>query len=271
MTGLEIASQVQPRPSHLMPKTVLILGGTGDARQIADHLVEQHGDNLRVITSLAGRTSSPRQPKGEIREGGFGGTAGLADYLREASIDLLVDATHPYAAQISKHAAEAASTVGIPHILFSRPKWESKPEDNWLHISSMPAAADALPKHAKIALITTGIQNLDAFTNVTGPKLLVRLLEPPKSPVPIDDTEVIIGRPPYTLDGELALFKLLGIDTLVTKNAGGDATRAKIDAARMLGLQVIMIDRPSLPTAITVDSIEETMAWISQKLGLTSD
>lgn len=254
-----------------MLKTVLILGGTGDARQIANRLVQQHGDNLRVITSLAGRTSSPRQPIGDIREGGFGGSAGLADYLREASIDLLVDATHPYAAQISMHAAKAALITGIPHILFSRPKWESKPNDNWIHISSMSAAADALSKHAKFALITTGIQNLDAFTNVTGPKLLVRLLEPPKSSLPIDDTEVVIGRPPYTLDGELALFKLLGIDTLVTKNAGGDATRAKIDAARMLGLNVIMIDRPPLPKATTVISIEDTMVWISQKLGLISD
>lgn len=254
-----------------MPRTILILGGTGDARNIADRLVTEHGDNLRVITSLAGRTSSPRQPKGEIREGGFGGTDGLADYLQETAIDLLIDATHPYAAQISQHAVQASTLTHTPHILFSRPLWAPEPDAHWLHVPDMTAAATALSEHAKIALITTGVQNLDAFVNVTKPKILVRLLEQPKLPLPLEDAEVVIGRPPYTLDGECALFKLLGIDTLVTKNAGGNATRAKIDAAHMLGVQVIMIDRPALPDTTTVGSIEDIMTWISERLAAIPD
>jgi len=255
-----------------MSKTVLILGGTGDARRLADNLVEQHGESLRVITSLAGRTTSPRQPSGEIREGGFGGTEGLAKYLNDSPVDMLVDATHPYAAQISEHATNAASMAGVPHLLFMRPEWSEQASDDWMHVTSMTAAADALSVSAQIALITTGIQNLDAFTDVQGPKLLVRLLEQPKSPLPFENSEIIIGRPPYTLDGELALFKLMGIDTLVTKNAGGDATVAKVDATRQLGVRVIMIDRPPLPQdARIVDDITQAQTWISRELSLTLD
>lgn len=252
-----------------MPKTVLILGGTGDARLLADNLVEQHGEHLRVITSLAGRTSSPRQPRGEIREGGFGGTDGLATYLKDTSIDVLVDATHPYAPQISKHAVIASSIAGIPHLLLSRPEWSAEPTDKWHHVPNIEAAANAL-NTAQIVLITTGVQNLDAFANVRGSQLLIRLIEQPKSQLPIDDAKIVIGRPPYTINGELALFKLLGIDTLVTKNAGGDATVAKIDAARALGIQVIMIDRPPLPSdANVVEGIEQAQNWVLRELSLT--
>jgi len=255
-----------------MPKTVLILGGTGDARRLADSLVQKHGIHFRVISSLAGRTSSPRQPRGEIREGGFGGAEGLAKYLNDTAVDVLVDATHPYAAQISEHAIKAASKAGIPHLLLARPEWIAEPSDNWIHVSTMTDAADALSNTAKIALITTGIQNLDAFANVQGPKLLVRLLEQPQSPLLIDNAEIVIGRPPYTLDGELALLKLMRVDTLVTKNAGGDATVAKIDAARQLGVRVIMIDRPPLPLETRiVDNISQAQTWISQELDLASD
>lgn len=261
----------QTQTHHQMLKTALILGGTGDARHIADRLVTLHGNDLRVITSLAGRTSSPRQPQGEIREGGFGGTEGLAAYLREASVDVLVDATHPYAAQISEHAVKATSITNIPLLQFSRPEWIKEPDDNWLHVPNITAAAAALSQHATRALITTGIQNLNAFSAVSGAKLLVRLLEQPKAEIPINDAEIVIGRPPYTFDGELALFQLLGIDTLVTKNAGGDATRAKIDAARVLGLRVIMIDRPTLPNINTYSDIAGIITQVSRTLKLISN
>lgn len=268
MTDLAIVSRPQNRFHYSMLKTVLILGGTGDARLLADRLVEQRGDYLRVITSLAGRTSSPRRPMGEIREGGFGGPEGLAKYLKDTPVDVLVDATHPYAAQISKHAVSAATTAGIPHLLLSRPEWSAEPNDKWHHVSNIEVAANAL-NTAQVALITTGVQNLDAFADVYGPQLLVRLIEQPKSPLPIDNAKIVIGRPPYTMDGERALFKLLGIDTLVTKNAGGEATVAKIDAARALGIQVIMIDRPPLPRdAHVVEDIEQAQNWVLGELSL---
>lgn len=252
-----------------MPESLLILGGTGDARQLADKLVDTFGDNLRVITSLAGRTTSPRQPKGDIREGGFGGAEGLATYLQETQIDAIIDATHPYAAQISKHGIEASQSVGIPHVLLDRPAWVSEPDDKWTHVPDMTGAADAL-ETANTAMITTGIQNLDAFKHVHGPKMLVRLLEHPKTDLPIKDAKIVIGRPPYGLNDEVTLFKLLGVDTLVTKNAGGDATRAKIDAARALGLRVIMIDRPPMPHTKTVSSVDDAIAWLASELGLSA-
>lgn len=252
-----------------MPKSVLILGGTGDARQLADKLVDTFGPSLRVITSLAGRTSSPRQPKGEIREGGFGGPEGLAKYLKETEIDAVMDATHPYAAQISSHGIEACHSVGIPHVLLDRPAWVQVEDDNWLNVPSIEKAADALEADETV-LITTGIQNLDVFKHVHGPKILVRLLEHPKTELTIKDAEIVIGRPPYSINDEVTLFKLLGVDTLVTKNAGGDATRAKIDAARVLGTRVIMIDRPPTPLANTVTNVDDAVAWVATALGLSA-
>lgn len=249
-----------------MPKSVLILGGTGDARQLADKLVDAFGDDLRVITSLAGRTTSPRRPKGDIREGGFGGAKGLAKYLKETQIDAVIDATHPYAAQISKHGVEASQSAAIPNILLDRPAWVEDPDDKWTHLPDMTAAAGAL-ELASTAMITTGIQNLDAFKHVHGPKMLVRLLEHPKTDLPIKDAEIIIGRPPYSLNDEITLFKLLGVDTLVTKNAGGEATRAKIVAARQLGIHVIMIDRPPTPHTNTVTSVDDAINWVASELG----
>ncbi len=252
-----------------MPKSVLILGGTGDARHLADKLVDTFGDDLRVITSLAGRTTSPRQPKGEIREGGFGGAEGLAKYLEETKINAVIDATHPYAAQISRHGVEASNSVGIPLVLLDRPVWAQDPDDNWTHVPDIKVAADAL-ESANTVLITNGIQNLDAFKHVHGPKILVRLLEHPKTELPIKDAEIVIGRPPYNLNDEVTLFKLLGVDTLVTKNAGGDATRAKIDAARALGIRVVVIDRPNTPTANTVTNIDDAVSWVAKELGLSA-
>lgn len=252
-----------------MHKSLLILGGTGDARQLADNLADAFGNDLRVITSLAGRTSSPRQPKGEIREGGFGGAQGLAKYLKETQIAAVIDATHPYAAQISKHGVEASQSAGIPHILLDRPAWTEEPDDKWTHVPDIAGAADAL-KTASTAMITTGIQNLDEFKHVRGPKLLVRLLEHPKTELPIKNAEIVIGRPPYNLNDEVTLFKLLGVDTLVTKNAGGDATRAKIDAARELGIQVIMIDRPPIPHINTVTNVDDAITWIASELSLSA-
>lgn len=251
-----------------MTKTILILGGTGDARRLADTLIDKFKGQIRVITSLAGRTSSPKHPKGDIREGGFGGAEGLVEYINDQSIDMMIDATHPFAKQISDHAASAARRAGVPFFALCRPQWTPETDDDWHHVPDLAAAADALSGRSKVALITTGVQNLDAFKDVAGTKLLIRLIEQPKSDLPLDDPEVIIGKPPYTLDGEMALFQLMGIDTLVTKNAGGDATRAKIDAARALGVRVVMIDRPALPDVEQVHTQDAALDRIESVLGL---
>tara|TARA_R110000868_G_scaffold143571_3_gene361855 strand:- start:14163 stop:14924 length:762 start_codon:yes stop_codon:yes gene_type:complete len=252
-----------------MPKrTVMILGGTTEARALADQLVEVHGDDLRVITSLAGRTSSPTLPKGEVREGGFGGADGMAAYMRDNGIDMLVDATHPFAAQISKHAAEAAAATGTPQLMLVRPAWVQKPGDRWIHVANMDEAAAQISRRSDACLITTGINDLDAFIPIVTTKLFVRLIEKPSKPIVLQDAEIIIGTPPYKKDDEVALLQMMGIDLMVTKNAGGIATYAKIEAARQLGIEVIMIDRPPLPKGDRVEDVAGALAAVKRTLAL---
>ncbi|MBO6947392.1 MAG: cobalt-precorrin-6A reductase [Rhodospirillales bacterium] len=240
-------------------KTVVILGGTAEARLLADALVENDGERLRVITSLAGRTKNPKLPKGEVRDGGFGGADGLATHLSETGCDLLIDATHPYAAQITRHAAEAANKANLPRLLLNRPAWVEQEDDNWTHVKDIAAAADAITRQSRACLITTGVNDLAAFSGIVTTKLFVRLIEKPEK-LPLDHVEVVIGSPPYKTSDETALMQLLGIDLIVTKNAGGSGTYAKIEAARALGIGVIMIDRPPLPQSDTVETVEDALA-----------
>lgn len=247
-------------------RTVVILGGTAEARRLADTLIDAHGERLRVITSLAGRTKNPRLPKGEVREGGFGGAAGLADYLKDIGADLLIDATHPYAAQISAHAAEAADSTGVPRLLLDRPAWVEQEGDRWIHVKDIGSAVREISRKSDACLITTGINGLDAFTPIVTTKLFVRLIEKPEA-LPLRDAEVVIGTPPYRKSDEIALMQLLGIDLMVTKNAGGEATYAKIEAARALGVEVIMIDRPALPPGDVVNNVDDAITKTLAILG----
>jgi precorrin-6A/cobalt-precorrin-6A reductase len=246
-------------------QTILILGGTGEARTLADKLVETY-PKTRIITSLAGRTSSPRLPGGEIREGGFGGADGLATYLINENVDLMIDATHPYAAQISAHAADAVRQTGVPPLALVRAPWSEQPGDRWIRVPDMAAAVQEISRKSDVCLITTGVKDLEAFASIVTTKLFVRLIEQPAGALPLPDAEVVIGKPPYKLDEERALMQLLGIDLLVTKNAGGDGTRGKIDAARDLGIEVIMIDRPAMPDVETVGTVDAALTWIAGKL-----
>lgn len=247
-------------------KTVVILGGTAEARKLADTLVETNGARLRVITSLAGRTKKPKLPKGEIRDGGFGGADGLATYLSDIGCDLLIDATHPYAAQISRHAAEAADAADVPRLLLNRPAWAEQQEDDWTHVKDIDDAADRITRQSKACLITTGVNDLAAFSGIVTTKLFVRLIEKPEK-LPLDRAEIVIGSPPYKVSDETALMQMLGIDLMVTKNAGGSGTYAKIEAARALGIGVIMIDRPPLPDSDTVETVDDALARIREILG----
>ena len=252
-----------------MPKrTMMILGGTTEARALADQLVEVHGDDLRVITSLAGRTTAPKLPKGEVREGGFGGADGLVAYIRDTGIDILVDATHPFAAQISMHAAHAAAATDISHLMLVRPAWVQELGDRWIHVANMDAAAAQISRRSDACLITTGVNNLDAFIPIVTTKLFVRLIEKPSKPLVLQDAEIIIGTPPYKKDDEIALLQMMGIDLMVTKNAGGTATYAKIEAARQLGVEVIMIDRPPLPAGDYVEDVAGALAAVKRTLVL---
>ena len=246
-----------------MPR-LLILGGTGEALALAERAQRLPG--LQVITALAGRTTRPTLPQGELRSGGFGGVAGLADYLEEASIDLVVDATHPFAAQISRHAAAACAQSGRPLLMLVRPPWERAPGDCWIEVDTVAAAAAALPDTARRAFLTVGRQELAAFAALEGHWFLVRVIEPPANGLPLRDYALVAGRGPFTVEGETRLMRDHRVDVVVSKNSGGAATYAKIAAARGLGLPVVMVRRPSLPEAERVADVAGAMAWIARRL-----
>jgi len=245
---------------------ILLLGGTLEARRLADALVGQD-DGHAVMTSLAGRTSDARLPAGEIRTGGFGGVDGLVDYIRDNAIDILIDATHPFAAEITAHAVEAAHATGVAHLVLSRPTWKL-PDDLIVHrVTDLAAAAFALTAlEATRVLVTVGHRGLEALSRFDG-HLVVRQIDAHEAPLPLDDAIRIVDRPPYTLEGERALMAEHRIDALLTKESGGTSTEAKLDAARERAIPVVMIERPAVPAAPSVGSVEDALAWITEKTG----
>jgi len=245
-------------------KRVLILGGTGDASQLATKASLIPG--IEIITSLAGRTQNPVAPDGNFRIGGFGGSEGLGEYLRTNKIDILIDATHPYAANISFNAAIAASMYSIPHIMFVRPIWEKLPGDNWIEVDSVEAGAKALPNFAKRVFLTVGRQQLTPFANLQDIWFLMRLIDLPPSDALIPPGEILCSRGPFIVEDERSLLEKYQIDTIVSKNSGGDATIGKIIAARELNIKVVMVRRPSTPSCEKVNNIDSAIKWLVQKI-----
>jgi precorrin-6A/cobalt-precorrin-6A reductase len=241
-------------------KKILILGGTAEAREIASRLLDNGHD---VTTSLAGVTTSPVLPKGKLRVGGFGGVSGLVDYLKAEHVEVLLDATHPFAAQMSAHAFEAAKTLATPLIRFERPVWDAQSGDQWIAVSDLKAAASTLPMHA-VVLVTTGRKDIAPFLSRDDLSGFIRTVEPLAETLPTRWQE-ILDRPPQTIAGELDLMRRYSITHLVTKNAGGNRTRAKLDAARELGVSVIMVQRPNKPECETFSDVEA----LAMRLGTT--
>jgi precorrin-6A/cobalt-precorrin-6A reductase len=227
---------------------VLILGGTGEARELARRLEAAGPAGLRVISSLAGRVSDPALPAGEVRVGGFGGVAGLIAWVRDNEVSVVVDATHPYAATMSAHAAAASAAAPVPLLSVVRAPWRAGGGDTWHEAGSLAEAAALLPSLGRRAFVTTGRQGLPAFAGVPGVWFLIRCVDPPGDPLPAG-CEVMLARGPYDAGAELALMRAHGIDVLVTKNSGGDLTAGKLAAARQLGIPVLMIRRPAGPDA----------------------
>ncbi|MFF4545771.1 cobalt-precorrin-6A reductase [Streptomyces sp. NPDC001406] len=245
-----------------MSPHILILGGTTEARRLAAALAARPG--VRVTTSLAGRVARPGAVEGDVRIGGFGGAEGLADWLREQRADAVVDATHPFAASITANAARAARATGLPLVVLRRPGWRPAPGDRRHPVPSLAAAADALPGLGRRVFLTTGRLGLAAFARLTDLHFVVRSVEPPEPPMP-PDAEVILARGPFTVADELTLLRAHRIDVLVTKDSGGEATAAKLTAARELGLPVVVVQRPPLPPGVTA---VPGVAAVLERLGL---
>ncbi len=244
-------------------KRVLILGGTSDAAAAIAQIAAL--PQVETIASLAGRTPKPNIPSvGQVRMGGFGGVAGLVAFLRDEKIDLLVDATHPFAAQISRNAAQAALIVGIPRVLLNRPGWSREVADRWLEVVDHAAAAAILPGLANRVFLTIGRQELAAFADLTQLWFLMRMITPPDPPIP--SGEVILQQGPFAVADEIALMQKYQVAAIVSKNSGGTATYAKIIAARELGLPVVMIPRPVLPEGDVVQDVGAAVAWVERRI-----
>jgi precorrin-6A/cobalt-precorrin-6A reductase len=239
--------------------TILILGGTAEARALAQALVDRHQP---VVSSLAGRVSDPALPVGEVRVGGFGGVPGLVAYLEQHSIRHLLDATHPFAAQISAHAAAAAALTGCPLLRLVRPGWRANPRaDRWLWATD-PDHARALADPLTVRpLITTGRQSLAAFLPWADRGVVARVVDAPDLALPPRWT-LIRSRGPYELTGERRLLADHKIDCLITKDSGGTATSAKLEAATERGLPIVIVARPSAPAGVpTVPDVDRALAW----------
>jgi len=241
---------------------VLILGGTGDAAELAAKVSVIPG--FEVITSLAGRTCQPSVSLETVRVGGFGGSSGLAAYLHEQHIDLLIDATHPFAAQISWNAATAAKEVGIPHLMLVRPAWAKVAGDDWIEVESVEAAAAAIPATAQRVFLTIGRQQLAPFVQLTKIWFLMRTIDPPASDVAIPNGKLLFDRGPFSLEQERRLLQDYQIDAIVSKNSGGDATYAKLVAARELSIPVLIVKRPAMPTGEQVTDVVGALAWLKR-------
>ena len=233
---------------------ILILGGTSEARELAERLVAL---GHRVTTSLAGRTQHPALPAGDLRVGKFGGIPGLVGYLRAVGIERLVDATHPYAGLISINAVAASQQSGVPLVRFMRPAWVEPAGAGWMHVADLEAAADRLPSGATV-LVTTGHEGLETLLARDDCRFVVRLIEEPEIALP-RHAKLLLSRPPYRIEDEVALFRREGITHLVTKNSGGGATAAKLDAAQQVGAQVVMIARPVYGPAREVGTVDEAV------------
>ncbi|MCW5698363.1 MAG: cobalt-precorrin-6A reductase [Rhodospirillales bacterium] len=248
-----------------MTRRLLILGGTTEAARLAERVITLFGEHVTVITSLAGRLPVRRKWPGRLRVGGFGGTEGLTAYLRTAAIDVVIDATHPFAERISRHAAESCAAIGVPWLRLVRPPWQPQPDDRWVDAGTLDEAAKMLPQIGRRAFLTTGPGSLDAFTSVHKAWFLVRLFEPPGKRLPLFDHHVVVARPPFTVDGERALIDRHRIDVLISKQSGGP-TEAKLAAARLCGIPVIMIHRPPPPPGDQVDTVDAAIDWLHSQL-----
>ena len=247
-------------------KKILILGGTGDAVKLAAQLANI--STIEVISSLAGRTKKPSALVGQVRIGGFGGAEGLAKYLQENAIDILIDATHPCAGQITVNGAIASQLVNIPHLMLVRPQWERVSGDDWIEVETIEAAAIAIPELVRRVFITSGRQQLEPFLERLRlypdlyPEMwyLIRSIDPPDLELP--NSKLLLDRGPFNLEQERQLLREYQIEAIVSKNSGGEATYAKVVAARELGIPIIMVQRPAMPEGEKVTSIAEAIAWV---------
>ena len=236
---------------------ILLLGGTTEASALATALAAR---GERAVLSYAGRTEHPSAQAIPVRVGGFGGVEGLADHLKREGVTHLVDATHPFAARISANAIAAAARAGVPLLALTRPEWVEGPGDRWIRVADTEQAIAALGTDPSRAFLALGRQTIGDFAKAPQHFYLLRFVDAAQPTLPRH--HLVVDRGPFTLAGELALLRDHRIEMIVAKNAGGSGARAKLDAARKLGLPVVMIDRPFIPRRPQVDSVAAVLDWL---------
>ena len=239
---------------------LLILGGTTEASALARQIASCPG--LEPVLSFAGRTRNPSPPPIPFRVGGFGGFTGLKAYLIERKTEAVIDATHPFAAQMSRNAVAACRTLGLPIAGLSRPAWRQQDNDRWTSVADMAGAVSALGDRRRRVFLTIGGMQLAEFARVPQHWFLVRTIDPPDGVSALPHHRLILARGPFSVEDEIALIRDEGIDTLVTKNSGGSATEAKIEAARTLGIEVIIVERPTPETYPVFHTVGDVLGWI---------
>ncbi len=241
---------------------VLLLAGSGEARALARKLAAMAG--VTAVASLAGATRDPAPLALPTRRGGFGGAAAQAAYMRDQGFDAVIDATHPFASRIKARTARIAAEMGLPLVHVIRPPWRPGPGDRWTEVSDFAHAPRYIPPGA-VVFLATGRGSLDAFAPLVGRRLISRQINPPDAPFPWPGGQYLVGRPPFSQADEVALFRRLEVDWLVVKNAGGEGARAKLQAARELGLPVLMLARPAPPQGAVVDSVAGALNWLAER------
>jgi precorrin-6A/cobalt-precorrin-6A reductase len=239
---------------------LLILGGTTEATILARQIAGRA--HIDPILSFAGRTRNPAATPIPFRIGGFGGIAGLKAYLSRGGIDAVIDATHPFAAQMSANAASACGDLGLPLAILTRPAWRPVDGDRWTVVADMAEAARVLGEVPRRVFLTVGRLQLAAFVAAPHHHYLVRTIEPPVGITVLPDHRLILARGPFDTDDEIALMRPARIDVLVTKNSGGRATEAKLIAARALDIEVVMVERPKPEDVPAFERVEAVVAWI---------
>lgn len=255
-------------PSILIPPSILILGGTTEARLLAGRLAVERND-CAITLSLAGRTRNPVDMPAPVISGGFGGAEGLAHYLRDHGVTLLIDATHPFAAIMSSNAERAASDTGVPLIALRRPEWQRQPGDRWTEVASGVEAISALGDAPRRVFLSLGRQEAHVADAAPQHRYVVRSVEPIEPPLVAPDVRYILDRGPFAPTSERSLLTAEGIDAIIAKNSGGSASHAKIVVARELGIEVILIGRPPVPQVPSATGIDEAMAMMADHLPLT--
>lgn len=240
---------------------LLLLGGTTEASQMAAALAEA---GIEAVYSYAGRTKAPVAQPLPTRIGGFGGVAGLMAYLKAERISHVIDATHPFAAGMSRHAFAACIQMDVPLIRLERAPWTPQKGDNWTSVATVQDLPGALPDTPARVFLAIGKQQIALFAAQPQHHYLLRLVDPPEGPLPLPDTTVVLSRGPFTRDGDAALLRAQGITHVVCKNAGGAGAQAKLEAARSMGLPVLMADRPQLPGGAVAQDVAQVMRWLGQ-------